>query len=70
MDTKTCPMGIENRQRIVGLEQDVSEVKAAINDIRDRLLGRPSWIVLFLFTIMSSAIVGLVTMILHQAGSN
>ncbi len=59
---ENCPLGIENKTRIDGMESDIIETKVAINDIRDKLLGRPSWVVLFLFTLMSSAIVGLLIM--------
>ena len=64
----TCPMGIENRARIKSLEKDMGEVKEAITDMRDRLLGRPSWIVLFMFTAMSSTIVGLLFALLNHVG--
>ena len=65
---ENCPTGIKNRARIQALEKTVDKVQSAIEDIRDRLLGRPSWVVLFLLTVMSSTIVGLLSMVLHSTG--
>lgn len=72
-----CPTGAENRTRLDGLEKDFDELKkdnkdfkrdiwAAITEIRDKLLGRPSWVVLFMFSAMSSAIVALVCLLLKK----
>jgi len=39
-----CSRVIRNEQRIVTLESDMSETKAAVTEIRDKLLGRlPNW---------------------------
>ena len=58
-DKANCPIGVENKVRIVSLERRINVVEEAIVQIRDTLLGRPSWLVLFAMTGMSSAIVGL-----------
>jgi len=60
-----CVKGTENEQRIVALERDVSEMKSDIKEIKDRLLGRPTWIVTVLITILSSACVGLLVTVLR-----
>ena len=60
-----CAVGIENKTRIDNMEKDISQITLAINDIRDKLLGRPSWVVLFLLSGMSSAIVGLIIMLIR-----
>jgi len=55
-----CPLGIRNQERIVALERDMSEVKSAITEMRDRLLGRlPNWATL-LMTILGMAVAGLI----------
>lgn len=65
-NSEICPHGIKNEGRILALENDMSEVKVAITDIRDRLLGRPSWVVLAFFTAMSSTIVGLLLTLMNK----
>ena len=60
MPNGECPKGVENEQRIVALERDAAELKAAIREIRDELLGRlPNWATLAL-TLLASIVVGLV----------
>ncbi len=66
-ETTSCPMGIENKTRIDSMEKDISQITLAINDIRDKLLGRPSWVVLFILSTMSSAIVGMAVIILRAS---
>lgn len=45
--------------RISTVERETSEIKKAILEMRNTLLGRPSWFVCFMFTAMSSMIIGL-----------
>jgi len=54
-----CVKGTENEQRIIALERDVSDMKTDIREIKDRLLGRPTWAVAVILTLLSSACVGL-----------
>jgi len=55
-----CSTGVKNEQRIIALEQDMSEVKGAVQDIRDKLLGRlPNWATA-LITILTAIAVGLI----------
>ncbi|MCE5185038.1 MAG: hypothetical protein LLF76_02810 [Planctomycetaceae bacterium] len=54
-----CTLGVKNQARIDNLEKGWDEMKDAITEIRDSLLGRPSWVVVFMFSAMSSIIVGL-----------
>jgi hypothetical protein len=54
-----CTLGVQNQTRIGNIEKKMDEFGEAINDIRDRLLGRPSWIITVLFAMMSSTVVGL-----------
>ena len=57
--TAQCPKGVENEQRIITLERDVSELKTAIREIRDDLLGRlPNWATVAI-TLLTSLVVGL-----------
>lgn len=71
MHPENCTLGIQNQTRIDNLERMAMEAKSAqnelwdaITDIRDRLLGRPSWTVVMLLTAMSSALVGMAIYIL------
>lgn len=61
-----CILGVKNEQRIKNVEDDMSEVKSSIIEIRDKLLGRPSWVVLFIFTGMSSFIVALTSALIFM----
>jgi len=60
-----CVKGTKNEQRIVSLERDMSDIKNDIKDIKDRLLGRPTWVVTCLITILSSTCVGLLIMVIR-----
>ena len=58
-------LGVKNEGRIVAIEDDISEMKTSIAQIRDKSLGRPSWIVLFLFTGMSSLLVAVTSTLIY-----
>ena len=59
MPNGQCPKGVKNEQRIVALERDAAELKAAIHEIRDKLLGRlPNWATVVI-TLLTSLVVGL-----------
>jgi len=59
MPNGECTKGVENEQRIVALERDVGELKAAIREIREELLGRlPNWATVAI-TLLASLVVGL-----------
>ena len=65
MPNGQCPKGVENEQRIVALERDVGEVKTAIHDIRDKLLGRlPNWATVVI-TLLTSLVVGMAVALLR-----
>jgi len=77
-DKTNCVLGTENKTRIDNLDREVTEIKLnhtrdkielfkIITEIRDKLLGRPSWVVLFIMAAMSSALVGLVIIIMTHA---
>lgn len=60
-----CTQGIENREKIIALEDRVSRIEkwlgvmsADIKQIRESLLGRPSWAVCVIITILASLTVG------------
>ncbi len=59
-DVKQCVMGVKNETRIESLENDFSEIKSDVKEIKDKLLKRPSWFVTILLTAMSSTIVFLI----------
>jgi len=56
---ENCVKGTENEQRIIALERDMSEVRKDIRDIKETLLGRPTWLVTFLLGGSWSLAVGL-----------
>lgn len=51
---ENCPKGIENEQRIIALERDMGEIKKDIREIKDKLLGRPTWAVTIIITLLST----------------
>ncbi len=61
----SCILGVKNEGRIVAIEDAISEMKTSIGQIRDKLLGRPSWVVLFLFTGMSSLLVAVTSTLIY-----
>ena len=66
MPNGECTKGVENEQRIVALERDVSELKTAIREIRDKLLGRlPIWATVAI-TLLTSLVVGLTVALLKR----
>lgn len=58
-DSQDCSYGVENRQRIISLEEKTGKMDKVITDIRDNLLTRPTWGVLIVITILSNAVVAL-----------
>jgi len=66
--SENCVRGTENEQRIIALERDISEVKKDIRDIKDTLLGRPTWIITFLLGGSWSFTVGLLVAFLKMKG--
>jgi len=66
MPNGECPKGVENEQRVVALERDVCELKTAIHEIRDKLLGRlPNWATVAI-TLLTSLVVGLTVALLKR----
>ena len=61
-----CPKGVKNEQRIVSLERDMKDMKTDIKDIKDRLLGRPTWFVTIALTFLSSTCVGLLIALMRR----
>lgn len=69
--TDNCVHGAKNEGRIKALEDraekndtDHASFVQTISDIRDRLLGRPTWAVLVIISFLSSVCVGLITLTL------
>lgn len=60
----SCVLGMQNKTRLDNMEKQIGVVFGAIEDIRDKLLGRPTWIVLFALGGMSSLSVGLIVFML------
>ena len=60
-----CIQGIENREKIIALDKRITSMEDSMNvmakdikEIRERLLGRPSWAVCVIITLLSSLTVG------------
>ena len=71
-----CATGVENKTRLNSIDREIVEMKenhkkdtetlfALIKEIRDELLGRPSWLALFIMSAISSALVGLLIVIMN-----
>ncbi len=54
-----------HKVRIEHLEDWVKEMSDDIKAIKERLLGRPTWIIVFLLTFLSSVAVGALTFALN-----
>ncbi|HUU35459.1 MAG TPA: hypothetical protein VMW48_15445 [Vicinamibacterales bacterium] len=54
-----CAQGVEHTTRIKDLERRMNTVEEAVFEIRDRLLGRPSWFVSLVITALVTACVGM-----------
>ena len=55
--------------RLTEHERRIKAVETAVMDIRDELLGRPSWAVCILLTLLTSSTVGLLVAFINlQAG--
>ena len=60
-----CPMGIRHESELKDIQRRICIIEVAIVDIRDKLLGRPSWMVTLslttMFGISSSLVVYILT---------
>lgn len=64
----TCVMGNVNQQRILSLEKRFNDVAADIKEIKEKLLGRPSWFISLLISGLISALVGLIVAFVNING--
>ena len=46
--------------KITGLQSYVTEMRTDIKEIKDKLLGRPSWVISLIITILVAIVVGLI----------
>ena len=49
-----CPFGMVLENRVSTLERERSEDREILHEIRDKLLGRPSWVICIIITILTS----------------
>lgn len=61
-DKNDCVLGATNKTKIEDHEKRLTAVEQAVIDIRDHLLNRPSWAVMAIITVLSSACVGLLVL--------
>ena len=68
-DCETCDVhsGIVVKQQ--DNERRIALLEKAIIEIRDRLLGRPSWMVTVVVTVLSSAVIGLLVALASRGAS-
>ncbi len=52
-ETKNCPLGIENKTRIDGMEKAVDEIKEAVTNLSNHYSQRPTW---FISIVISSLV--------------
>lgn len=55
-----CVLGATNETRVTELEKKMDVILEELSEIKEKLLGRPTWLVLFIFTAMASTIASLV----------
>lgn len=65
----SCVLGARNEQRIQAIEKSLVNINTVITEIRDKLLGRPSWVILFMFTGMSSSLVAVTSALIYIVSS-
>lgn len=74
--SEECVKGAQNSERIIALENQVKKDELsndkkfealflAVNDIREHLLGRPSWPVVFILSGLSALCVGLAVKLIN-----
>lgn len=61
MDPNDCPTGAKNSTKIEDLQRRMGVVEQGILEIRDNLLGRPSWVVTTIIAFLSSVALASVT---------
>jgi hypothetical protein len=49
-----CATGASNRERVTTLEREMCGVRLDIKEIKDTLLGRPTWAVTVIITILTA----------------
>ena len=71
-DETQCVMGSEHRIMITALNTALidlrKEVRADIAEIKNKLLGRPTWGVALVITLLSSACVSMLLLLLKRTG--
>lgn len=53
-----CVQGVKNAERISALEKNSETLFTKLDEIREKLLGRPTWQVLFFITLLCSVASG------------
>lgn len=64
--TKTCALHSGVEERLGDHDRRLTVTEHAILDIRDKLLGRPSWSVCVIITFLCSTVVGLAVALLTR----
>lgn len=78
-DVKDCVKGAQIEGRVIALENQIKKDELdcdkkfealfrAVGDIRDHLIGRPSWPIVFILTMLSSICVGLAVKLISKGG--
>ncbi len=60
-----CVLGARNEQRLTSVERNIKDINDVVNEIRDKLLARPSWAITFWFTGTTGVIIALTSALLH-----
>jgi len=53
-DFNSCPLGVKHEEQIKELKLCYIEVAKDVKDIKERLLGRPSWIITVVIAFLST----------------
>ena len=64
MEDTECAHGAATRQMVEANTGDIGEIKADIKEIKEKLLGRPTWAVLYIITFLSSLCMLLIGIVL------
>lgn len=69
MNLEDCPIGVRHEAEIIALKEATAFVAKDVKDIKERLLGRPSWTVTVIITLLSTLAFSALTFsftVIHQ----
>ena len=66
MVSEPCPYHQDIESRVIRNARDIVTMQECVSDIRDRLLGRPTWAVCVIVAVLSTTSVTLLALLLSR----